>query len=170
MKVNGIEMNSTVEIPASIGKALGDNPHKGVCAIYKDNETNEWSMKGLEGSPFNKRLITKIIQDGKWNEYAADFVIVNPEGMCCYKTKDDIQVQTDANGYVHIGDDEYLVKIINDPRIRDTMCFIGGKNLEDINSRVARRVESGMMSQPKGFGSNGFEDGPISPEPQPGDE
>ena len=169
MRINDVDLDAPIEIPASIGIAMGKDPYKGVCVIYKDEEKKEWSYRGLDGSRYDKGLITKIIKDGKWNDSSREFVIVDPKGRICYKTSDDIQVQVDANGYVHVGDEEYLVKIIDDPRVTDTMCYIGGKDLAEINHKVEDFSQIGFMYKPKGFGANGFEDGPIPVSSQPGE-
>ena len=153
--------NIPVEIPASIAIALKNNPHKGVCVVYQNDKDKTWSTRAMQGAPISYGIITSIIKDNQFNENSSSFAIIDYNGNLCYSNSDTMQITKDANGYIHVNNNEYLIKIIDDPKVTDTCCFAPGKDISEINRCISRRIDNGFMYRPSEFGQKGFTSFPI---------
>ena len=103
-----------------------------------------------------------MILSGQVNDFVHDFVLVDKNGENCgsnFKVKTSI----DENGFIHINDTDYLVKVVEDA---NSARFIGGRNVEEIEKKVRSLIDMGIIKKPIGFTAKGFKDKPIFESPQ----
>ena len=152
-----IVFSDNVLLPKKLEYSINNNPKLGVCVIYKDNRINVWNSLQRTGSEFNKKAISTLLINDIYNDFANDFVVVNENGETCYSNCN-ASVAIDENGFIHINDDEYLVKPINDIK---NPKYVGGRDIKAINRRTAKLIDDGKISTPKEFSKHGFTTLPI---------
>ena len=140
-------------------EALKKHPRLGVAVAYQNNETKKWGCVGKNATPPGPLEISNFMLDGQYSEDATTFAIINPEGELCYtNSEDQICVNRDQNGFIHINNNEYLIKPIEGV---GTSTYIGGETSDVIAHKLEMAVEMGFVKAPDGFGPNGFENPPI---------
>ena len=149
-------------LPSGVKYALFQNPDLGVCVVSRDKKFKMWSADSCRDSVFTRQSISKMILSGQVNDFVHDFVLVDKNGENCganFKVKTSI----DENGFIHINDTDYLVKVVEDA---NSARFIGGRNVEEIEKKVRSLIDMGIIKKPIGFTAKGFKDKPIFESPQ----
>ena len=152
-------MDSIKDLP--IAQEMLNNPNKVFGAIHKyDNIKDYYHCQPLQ-SLAGVGMLEQAIYFGKWAFYATDFAIIDTDGNVCYRNNDNIKVSTDKNGYVHIDDDKYLIKININPEDERSVHFLGAANFEELNNITAGCISHNLLAKPRDFGPNGFIKTPI---------
>lgn len=151
-------------LPDKVRIALFQNPDLGVGVVFKDSKYKIWSVASYRDSKFTKQSISRMVLSGKFNDFAKDFVIVNKQGENC-SANFDAKTSIDDNGYIHINDNAFLIKVIED---KNNPIYVGGKTVEAIEKQVREYVDKGVIKKPADFGPNGFSKKPIFEVSQPG--
>ena len=144
-------------LPHSVTRAINLEPDLGVCVLFRNDKLNEWFYERLNSTDYSIEKLERIIYRGKYSDFEKDFAIINKDGEVCFSTCD-IKVQKDDSEYIHINDNEFILKIIENAGMP---FYVGGKTYEELVKVVKKLIENNIIRKPKDFGKNGFKNTPT---------
>ncbi|MBQ3158445.1 MAG: hypothetical protein IJB98_01990 [Clostridia bacterium] len=135
-----------------------EEPRLGVCVVFKEDKYKMWFSHQLVLDDFSQYRLAKIISSEKYSDFEKEFVIIDKHGNVLYSNSN-TKVVVDGNGFVHIDNDAYLIKVVDDDK---NPRYIGGKDANEINKKVNSLVRDKTIKRPKDFIDSRFINPPLS--------
>lgn len=149
--------NDYIILPTPINNTFLIDPSVGVFLLACDNKNRIWHGEQFMNTKHNKKRLSGLIFKNQYNDFEYNMVVINQNGQICYSNCK-AEVSKDENGYIHINDNEYLVKVIED---KDFSLYIGGKDINELNNRASYAIYQKTIQCPKDFTAKGFKTQPI---------